>query len=159
MALRTITGTLVAWGSAEENQQGAALYTYLRFETRDGNDGYCEAVFVVPELASLLRGNGDQTFYLAEVRLPRALGSKKHHVLYAIRRQGRTAEAIAHTQSLLAQQKVAALQLFFYGTFALVLGGLGVLLWIWGLRLLTVGLPIREMRQALHRPTPLPAQG
>lgn len=159
MALRTITGTLAAWGSAEENQQGAALYTYLRFETLDNSSRYCEAVFVVPELASLLRAGCDQTFYLAEVRLPRALGSKKHHMLYAICRQDRTAEAIERTQCLLAQQKVAALQLFFYGTFALALGGLGVFLWIWGLRLLAVSLPIHEMRQALQRPTPLPAQG
>ncbi len=158
MALRTITGTLVAWGCSEENQQGAALYTYLRFETHDGNGGYCEAVFVVPELASLLRG-GARTFYLAEVRLPRALGSKKHHVIYAIRRQDRITDAIECTQRLLAQQKVAALQLFFYGTFALVLGGLGVLLWIWGLRLLAVRLPVGSMRQEIRRPIPPPIVG
>jgi hypothetical protein len=46
--------------------------------------------------------------------------------------------------------------LFFYGTFALVLGGLGILLWIWGLRLLAVSLPIGEMRQALQCPAQPP---
>lgn len=157
MALRTLTGRLVALGSSEENQYGATLYTYLRFETTDGSDGYCEAVLAVPELDSMLRSSENQTFYLAEMRLPRAIGSKKHLSLYATRRQGRTIEAIDRTQRLVSQQKVAALQLFFYGTFALALGGLGILLWIWGLRLLMVSLPIGQMRQSLRHPTLPPA--
>jgi len=156
MTLRTINGRLIACGTAETNQRGATLYSYLRFDTGDGSNGYCEAVFAVPELDSVLRSRENQTFYLAEVRLPRAFGSKKHLVLYATRRQGRAIEAIQSTQRLISQQKVAALQLFFYGTFALVLGGLGILLWIWGLRLLAVSLPIGEMRQALQCPAQPP---
>lgn len=153
MTIHIIAGRLIACGSAETNQSGATLYSYLRFDTHDGSNGYCETVFAVPELDSLLRGGEDQTVYLAEVRFPRAIGSKKHLVLYATRRQGRIIESIPSAQRLISQQKVAALQLFFYGTFALLLGGLGVLLWIWGLRLLAVSLPVGEMRQALQRAT------
>ena len=152
MALRTITGTLTAWGSSEENQNGATLYSYLRFETIDGRDGYCEGVMTLPVLDSLLRGGSTKTFYLAEVRLPRMFGSKTHHVLYAVRSQGRTTEAIDPSSRLLSQQKVEALKLFFFGLFLMPLWGAGLLLWIWGIRLLAVSLPIGQMRQELQRP-------
>jgi hypothetical protein len=152
MALRTITGTLTAWGNSEENQNGATLYSYLRFETIDGHDGYCEGVMALPVLDSLLRGGSTRTFYLAEVRLPRMFGSKKHHVLYAVHSQGRTTEAIHPSSRLLSQQKVEAMKLFFFGLFLIPLWGAGLLLWIWGVRLLAVSLPIGQMRQELQRP-------
>lgn len=153
MSVRIITGHLTAYGASEVNQSGATLYSYLRFATCDGSNGYCEAVLVTPELDSLLSSRENQTFYLAEVRMPRALGSKKHLVLYATRRQGRVTEVIHGVQRLISQQKVVALQLFFVGTFALILGGIGVLMWIWGLRLLAVRLPVGEMRRALQGST------
>ena len=159
MALRTITGTLAAWGSSEQNQNGAALYSYLRFDTIDGRDGYCEAVLTLPVLDSLLRGAGSKTFYLAEVKLPRMFGSKKHHVLYAVHSQGRTIEAIDPSSRLLSQQKTDAWKMFFYGLFLMPFYGAGLLLWIWGIRLLAVGLPIWQMRQEIQRTaTPLVAR-
>lgn len=152
MALRTITGTLTAWGNSEENQNGATLYSYLRFETTDGRGGYCEGVMTLPVLDSLLRGRTTKTSYLAEVRLPRTFGSKKHHVLYAVRSQGRTTDAIHPSSRLLSQQKVEALKLFFFGLFLIPLWGAGLVLWIWGIRLLAVSLPTRQMREELRRP-------
>jgi hypothetical protein len=157
MTLRTITGKLTAWGGAEANQNGALLYSYLRFETSDGSDGYFEGVMTLPVLDSLLRAGGIQTFYLCAVRMPRMFGSKKHHVLYAVRHQGRTTEAIHSSSRLLAQQKVAALKLFFFGLFLIPLWGAGLVLWIWGLRLLAVGLPIGPMQQELKRAVPTPS--
>ena len=157
MALRTITGQLASWGSSEENQYGAALYTYLRFDTVDAGDGYVEGVFVVPVLDSLLRAAGTMTFYLAEVRMPRFVGSRRFHVLYAVRRQGRVTEAMAATCRLVNQQKVIAWHLFLAGAVLMLAYGLGLLFWIWALRLLAVHLPTAAMRQEIQRPSPAAA--
>jgi len=157
MALRTITGELASWGSAEENQYGAALYTYLRFDTAEVGDGYVEGVFVVPMLDSLLRTGGTMTFYLAEVHMPRLVGSRKFHVLYAVRRQGRVTEAMAATCRLVNQQKITAWHLFLAGAVLMLAYGLGLLLWLWALRLLVVHLPTAAMRQEIQRPLPAAA--
>lgn len=157
MALRTITGQLASCGSAEENRYGAALYTYLRFDTVDAGDGYVEGVLVVPVLDSLLRAAGTMTFYLAEVHMPRFVGSRKLHVLYAVRRLGRVTEAMAASCRLVNQQKVTAWHLFLAGAVLMLAYGLGLLLWIWALRLLVVHLPTAAMRQEIQRPLPAAA--
>ena len=157
MALRTITGQLASGGGAEENQHGAVLYTYLRIDAVDGTDGYVEGVLVTPVLDSLLRTAGTMTFYFAEVRMPRLVGSRKYHVLYAIGRQGRVTEAMAASCRLVNQQKVTAWHLFLAGAVLMLAYGLGLLLWIWALRLLIVQLPTAAMRQEIRRPLPTPA--
>lgn len=156
MALRTITGQLASGGSAEENQHGAALYTYLRIDAVDGTDGYVEGVLVTPVLDSLLRTAGTMTFYFAEVRMPRLVGSRKYHVLYAIGRQGRVTEAMAASCRLVNQQKVSAWHLILAGAVLMLAYGLGLLLWIWALRLLLVQLPTVAMRQEIRRPLSMP---
>lgn len=156
MALRTITGQLASGGSTEENQQGATLYTYLRIDPVDDADGYVEGVLVTPVLDSLLRSAGTMTFYFAEVRMPRLVGSRKYHVLYAIGRQGRVTEATAASCRLVNQQKVSAWQLLLAGTVLMLAYGLGLLLWIWALRLLLIQLPTAAMRQEIRRSLPTP---
>jgi len=151
MALRTITGQLASWGTIEENQNGARHYSYLRFNTESGSDGYCEGVMTLPVLDSLLRNRGTQTFFFAEVRFPRFLGSARRYVLYAVQSQGRTTEAIEQSCRLVSQQKVEAFKLLFYGLFLLPLYGFGLLLWIWAARLLAVRLPAAAMSQELRR--------
>ncbi|MET3650302.1 hypothetical protein [Dyella japonica] len=151
MALRTITGHLISWGSTEENQNGARHYSYLRFDTENGGDGYCEGVMTTPVLDSLLRNRNSQTFFLAEFQMPRFFGSAKKHVLYAVRSQGRTTETIQQTCRLVSQQKVEAFKLLFYGLFLLALYGFGLLLWVWAVRLLAVRLPAEAMSRELQR--------
>ncbi|WP_109126175.1 hypothetical protein [Dyella sp. C11] len=151
MALRTITGYLASLGSIEENQNGARYYSYLRFNTESGSDGYCEGVMTLPVLDSLLRDRDAQTFFFAEVRFPRFFGSAKRHVLYAVRSQGRTTEAVEQSCRLVSQQKVEAFKLLFYGLFLLPLYGFGLLLWIWAARLLAVRVPATAMSQELRR--------
>ena len=110
-----------------------------------------------PMLDSLLRMAGTMTFYFAEVHMPRLVGSRKFHVLYAIGRQGRVTEAMTASCRLVNQQKVTAWHLFLAGAVLMLAYGLGLLLWIWALRLLVVQLPTSAMRQEIRRPLPTPA--
>jgi cytochrome c biogenesis protein CcdA len=54
------------------------------------------------------------------------------------------------------QQKVSAWHLILAGAVLMLAYGLGLLLWIWALRLLLVQLPTAAMRQEIRRPLPTP---
>lgn len=90
MKLRTITGSLSAWGSYESDRYGTTKYDYLRFTTNDGSDGYFQNALSLPLTDSLLNGGGgSRTYYFAPVALPKMFGNLHCNVLYAVRDQGR----------------------------------------------------------------------
>jgi hypothetical protein len=152
MKLRTITGSLSAWGSYESDRYGTTKYDYLRFTTNDGSDGYFQNVLSLPLTDSLLNGGGgSRTYYFAPVALPKMFGSLHCNVLYAVRDQGRITDARAAAGSAISKVKLEALKLFFYGTLALIIPPIGIIMWIWGLRLLSMGLPAARMREELQR--------
>ncbi len=148
MQIRTITGTLAASGSYE-NERGVSLYDYLRFHTTDGSDGYLENAYILPRIDSLLQ-SGERTYFIAPLKLPKILGSLQCNVIYAVReRNGHIMDVSSLVDDSLNPLKAQALLLLIFSIFLMIIPPIGILYFIWALRALFCGPPNGKMQDAL----------
>lgn len=143
-------GNLVATSVAEYergNSEPATMYDYWRIESQN-QDIFLQRIIVPAHLDSIIKIGTTTTFYLVELSLPTILfGRKSMYLVFGIKTNGRQYEAIAQVKNLLRAIKFSALKLFFVGIPAMFLAGIGLLLWIMAARIVTIKLPLHEMRQ------------
>jgi len=152
MALREITGTLSAWGASTTEKDGSSGYAYLRFDTNDGSDGYIENVMTLPKGDSFLRGGSSaRTFYFATVNAPRIFGTRRLNVLYAVRDHKCLHDDSPAVQASFGRAKMQGVAIILLGVAlaAFSLWPASLVLWVWGGRILFLGLPVSKIRSVL----------
>lgn len=146
--LRKYSGKLLSTGETERDP-GIIRYDYWRIES-DAGDVFLQGVIVPAALDSVISARAVAIFYIAEVPLPKFfLGRKPMYLVYGVKFGGRTHEAIEPVQRFMRTIKFGTIKLFAAGVPAMFLWGIGLLLWIMGLRLLATRLPLAQMRREL----------
>lgn len=153
--IQVVSGRFVGHGAYKNYAQGGpiTIYESVRFAGDDGRDVFLENV-VAPEIVcSYAPINTTGKFYIAEVVMPTFFfGTGKVYCLFAVEVGGRTIEGVERVaKQINTSRLVQAAQAFIGGIPGMFIFGLGLLIWWYALRLLSVKVPEREMREALKQ--------
>lgn len=153
--IQMISGRLIAHGAYKSTTQGGpiTIYESVLFRGDDGKDVYLENVVTPEQVCSYISVGTHGKFYVAEVVMPTFFfGKGKVYCLFAAEVEGRSIEGIERvTKQVNTSRLVQAVQAFIGGIPAMFIFGLGLVIWLYAVRLLLVHVPEQEMRRAFNQ--------
>lgn len=153
--IQKVSGRLVALGPTTQNGTGgesSVTYEYLRFETENGGEQYFERVVVPSYLDSALGFGTKGDFAIATIAIPNMFGSNPIHVVFATSCEGKPRQAIPQAARCVTSGSGGLImKMFLLGLILMPAFGVGLVFWVWALRLMFIKVPVIDMQQFVNR--------